>query len=143
MMALDGLSAAASIAGIIQVVARASSLIRGIHRAPLEAKQVQVQLNAASAILASLKASLDAIHRPRDFLRAWGDSTHLVWENIRLTLSELTASLGIDNGAASHLRLSFWSRIKWTLSRPQTLMLQQQLHGYIQMLGLAQNSLLQ
>jgi hypothetical protein len=134
----------ASIVGVLTSTAQAVSLVRGIQRAPLEATQILNQLQTASAILSSLKMTLNTVHRPQEFLLIWDRSTRLALRNISLTIQQLNQQLGgHDRRLIRRIRLSIWTTVTWPLNREEGLILQQQLQGYMQMLAIAQNALLQ
>jgi hypothetical protein len=64
--------------------------------------------------------------------------------NIRVTITLLNQKLG-NNGtsASTNVKLGLWKRVQWPLGREEGLVLQQQLHGYLQMLALIQNGFIQ
>ena len=133
----EAIGIAASITGILAALGKACGTIQSIHSAPLEARSLQSSLQAVNATLSSLQASLDVAHRPRQFKRIWEPSIGLVLRNLRFTVSELNQKVG-KVGKTSLLR-----RVKWTLSRDAALQYERHMHGYLSMLTMCQNSLIQ
>lgn len=135
----DPITIATAVVNVIKALNGTIVLINAIQKAPLEAKHVANQLEAAQAILTSLKRSLDTVNHPQHFLKLWGASARLVLDNIKLTIEQMQKRLGGPGSTG----LSTWRRIAWPYEREEGLALQQQLQGYMQMLGLVQNGLLQ
>ncbi|RDL40343.1 uncharacterized protein BP5553_00322 [Venustampulla echinocandica] len=132
----------ASVGSVLKVIGSAGVLIRGITQAPHEAQQIANQLDATKATLTSLRASLQIVHRSEEFLSIWNGSTRTVLSNIKVTMEQLNAKLDGRAGSSGR-RLSFWAKSKWPFEREEALILQQQLQGYMQMLGMIQNAFLQ
>lgn len=133
----------AGIGSILKVIGSATTVIKGIAQAPQEAAQIATQLEATSAILTSMKHSFAVVCRSQEFLDIWSGSTHLVLRNIQATTEQLNTKLGSDRNRTSRLNLGFWRKITWPLGREETLMLQLQLQGYMQMSSMIQNAFLQ
>ena len=128
---------AASIISILTALHNACSTIKSIHNAPLEARNLHTSLHAVTATLSSLQASLSCAQRPREFERIWESSVDLVLRNMRFTVYELNQKVG-RVGRTSLLR-----RIKWSLSRDEALLYERHMHGYLSMLTMCQNALIQ
>jgi hypothetical protein len=131
------ISIGSSIMTAINGLVKTGQIISEIKNAPLEAKHIANQLDAAKAILTSLRSSLDTVHRSQDFLRAWGTSAHLVLLNIETTMAQIQKKL-CKSGF-----LGLKKRFQWRYEKVEAQALQQTLQGYMQMLGLVQNGLLQ
>lgn len=147
-MAAEALGMASAIGSILQAVSAVAKQIQSIYNAPTEARQVQNELSAITSILSSLESTLkrhDGVER--EFKRTWAASTNLVLDNIALTVGDVNKKLGSPRpSAVSRSSLSIaglvW-KVKWALSKDDGARLLQQLRGYVLMLGLSQNALLQ
>lgn len=140
---VEPVSLAASIASILKGVTTACVYLDGVRKASLEAAQVAAQLEGTKAILTALKISIETQHRPSEFLALWGPSAKMVLDNVKVTMELLNNKLGSASLSGGSVRLSFWNKAIWPLGRQESMVLQQQLQGYLQMLSLVQNGLLQ
>jgi hypothetical protein len=140
----EAIGIAAGITSVLKAIGSAAALVNGVRNAPLEAREVARQLEAAGAILAALKASMNVVNRSQEFLSIWGTSSTIVLKNIEITVAQLNKRLGGGiNRSSNVIRLGFWARVKWPFEREEGMILQQQLQGYLQMLSLVQNGLQQ
>jgi hypothetical protein len=105
-----------------------------------EAQGVARQVHATEAILKSLQASIQVLNRPQEFHDIWGESTKLVLSNVRTTAEQPNEKLGSKRGKT---RLSTWDKMKWPLQREETVVLQQNMQAYMQMLSMVQNAFIQ
>lgn len=119
---------AAGIGSILKALGTSGVYLKSAAGASLEAQAIAQQVHATEAILKSLKASLKTVHRSDDFYRIWAESTNIVLRNVIETVEGLNGKLGAQKGTA---RLSFWGKVKWPLSRDDSLQLQQHLQGYM------------
>jgi hypothetical protein len=140
----EGLAIAASITSILKGIATTSSLLRDIHGAPEQAKQVAAQIEATKAILTALKTSVSTQRRSQEFHTVWNASARTVFKNIWGTIVKLNERLGgSGTRVPATIRLGLWRRVKWPLGREEGLHLLIELHGYMQMLSLVQNGFMQ
>lgn len=130
----------AGIGSTLKVLASAGLYIKGISSASHEAQAVARQITATEAILKALQASVDGVHRPRAFFDAWDEPVRLVLHDIRVTIEELDDRLGRQNGK---VRMGAWNKLTWPFVREESLILQQHMQSYLQMLGMVQNAFLQ
>lgn len=133
----EAIGIAASIVGILAALRKTCNIIKSIHNAPLEARNLQTSLHAVTATLSSLQASLRYANRPREFERIWETSVDLVLRNMRATVFELNQNVG------NVRKTSLFRRIKWSLSRDEATQYERQMHGYLSMLAMCQNALIQ
>lgn len=138
---MEPLSIATAIVSVLKGIGSAYTFIESLSRADPEAQQVARQLQAAKAILKALKTSLETVYRPPEFLDIWNEPAQLVLSNMRTTIKQLNKKLG--RGTAVGSRLGFRQRTSWVLGSEETRTLQQHLYGYLQMLSVVQNALLQ
>jgi hypothetical protein len=134
-LVLSAVGIAQNIVSIMDGCRSVVDLICGIQKAPIEAKHIANQLEASTAVLTSIKSSLDSVDRSPDFLKTWGGSAHLVLTNINTTISQI-------NGRLCKRGL-FGKKVQWNYEKKDALTLQQTLQGYMQMLAIVQNALLQ
>jgi hypothetical protein len=130
-------SIGSSIVSAINGLVKTGQIISEIKNAPLEAKHIANQLDAAKTILTSMRSSLDTVPRSQDFLKVWGSSAQLVLSNIETTMTQIQKKL-CEGGF-----LGLKKRFQWRYEKAEAHALQQTLQGYMQMLGLVQNGLLQ
>ena len=131
---------AAGIGSILKTLTSTGIYLQGIGSASREAQEVANQVQATEAVLKSLQASLKTVHRSQEFHNIWDESTKLVLANIQSTTDQLNNRLGPQGGKA---KLSFWSKVKWPLTREEGLVLQQHMQAYMQMLSMVQNAFMQ
>jgi hypothetical protein len=130
----------AGIGYILKTLTLTSVFLQNVGSASREAQGIASQMHATEAILNSLQASLMVVHRPQEFPDIWGESTKLILSNIKATTEQLNKKLGLQGGKA---RLSFWIKVKWPLQREESVILQQHMQAYMQMLSMAQNVFIQ
>lgn len=130
----------AGIGSILKVLTSAGIYLKGIGSASHEAQAVARQVNATEAILKALQASVDGVHRPRAFFEAWDEPARLVLHDIQVTIEELNLRLGRQNG---QVKMGSWDKVTWPFAREESLILQQHMQSYLQMLGMVQNAFLQ
>lgn len=136
----EAIGIAAGIGSILKAIASTGIYLNGTVGASREAQEIASLVHATEAILKSLKASLKTIHRSNDFYGIWANSTNLVLRNVKVTIDDLNNKLGSQRGTA---RLNFWAKVKWPLAREDSLLLQQHLQAYMQMLSIVQNAYMQ
>lgn len=135
MLVVTAIGIAKNVVYIVNGLKGVVDMISGIKKAPTEAKHVTNQLEAATAILTSIKSSLEGKTRSPEFLKVWGGSAHVVLVNINTTLSHIKGKL--------RKRGIFGAKVQWNYEKKDAFSLQQTLQGYMQMLAMVQNGLLQ
>jgi hypothetical protein len=144
-MAVEPLSIAASIGSTLKFLTSAYLYTKDISAASDQAQQVADQLLATKALLKSLKHSLKAVQRPRQFVQQWAPTAESIMVVVQSTIRQLDQKLGearrSDSGGVG-VKLGFWAKVTWPLEREETLALQNQLYGSMQMLSMLQNALM-
>ena len=139
----DVVGTAAAAWSLVQGIRVMIKHLKGIVQSSKEAQQVYNELHTASTIVESLQAVAQQRDISPNFRRTWDASTLLVIDNFEATLRNLESRLDAGAASGARLRLTFVRRVKWTLSSDETDSLLHQLRGYMTMLGLSQNALLQ
>jgi hypothetical protein len=130
----------AGIGAILKTLTSTGIFAQNVGSASGEAQEVVRQVHATEAILKSLQASLEVLRQPQEFHDIWVESTKPVMGNVKITVEQLNEKLSSNGGKA---RLSLWRKAKWPLQKEETVVLQQHMQAYIQMLSMIQNAAIQ